>query len=118
MQVTRFKDAKPYDAPKHFDMCGLRLQGWDVSNSENFWVGLSQFLPGGGAEMDTSPLEKVYVVLSGEITVILANGDETVLGQNDSCFIAPNEGRKILNRTNQTTSMLVIMNYPEGYSHA
>ena len=117
MHVTRFKDALPYEAPKHFDMRGLRLQGWDISGSESFWVGLSQFLPGGGAEMDSSPLEKVYVVQSGEMTVVLASGEETVLGPNDSCFLAPNEAREIINRSNQTASMLVIMNYPEGYTH-
>ncbi len=114
MQVTRFVDAKPYTAPKHFDMRGLRLQGWDISDSENFWVGMSQFLPGGGADMDTSPLEKVYVVMSGKISIILENGEETVLEANDSCFIGPNEGRQIINRSNDTTYMLVIMNYPEG----
>ena len=117
MQVTRFKDALPYEAPKHFDMLGLRLQGWDASRSDKFWVGLSQFLPGGGAEMDNSPLDKVYIVQSGEMTVILADGDEAVLGPNDSCYLAPNEARELVNRSNQTASMLVIMNYPEGYSN-
>ena len=117
MQITRFQDAKPYDAPKHYAMRGLRLQGWDVSNSENFWVGLSQFLPGGGAEMDSSPLEKVYIVQSGEITIVLANGEETVLKAKDSCFLAPNEAREIINRSNDTAYMLVVMNYPEGYKH-
>jgi len=114
MQVTRFIDAKPYKAPRHFDMKGLRLQGWDTSDSENFWVGMSQFLPGGGADMDSSPLEKVYVVISGEISIMLENGEETVLGANDSCFIGPHEARQIINRSNDTTYMLVIMNYPEG----
>ncbi len=114
MKVTRFAEAKPYEAPKHYDMRGLRLQGWDVSDSANFWVGLSQFLPGGGAEMDSSPLEKVYVVQSGEVTIILENGEETVLGPNDSCFIGPNEAREIVNKGNHTAHMLVIMNYPEG----
>ncbi len=114
MQITRFVDAKPYEAPKHFDMKGLRLQGWETSDSNKFWVGFSQFLPGGGAEMDTSPLDKVYVVLSGEITIILGSGEEAVLGPKDSCFIGPNESREIINNSNETTQMLVIMNYPEG----
>jgi len=114
MQVTRFADAKPYEAPKHHAMTGLRLQGWDVSDSENFWVGMSQFLPGGGADMDASPLEKVYVVLEGEITIILEDGSETALGPKDSCFIGPDEGREIINKTNETVHMLVILNYPEG----
>jgi quercetin dioxygenase-like cupin family protein len=117
MQITRFNEAQTYTAPKHYDMKGFRLQGWDVSACENFWVGLSQFLPGGGAEKDDSPLEKVYIVLSGEITIILDNGEESVLKAKDSCFLAPNETRAITNRSNETAYMYVIMNYPRGYKH-
>ena len=113
MHVTRFEDAKAYQAPKHFDMKALRLQGWEASESKNFWVGLSQFLPGGGAEMEASSLEKVYLVLSGEMTIVLSDGQETVLYPNDSCLLAPNEAREVINRSNQMATMLVIMNYPE-----
>jgi mannose-6-phosphate isomerase-like protein (cupin superfamily) len=113
MQVTRIADARPYDAPKHFDMRGLRLQGWEASDVEGFWVGLSHFLPGGGAELDATPLEKVYVVVDGEVTVTTEEGD-TVLGPLDSCRLAPGEARSIVNRTNVPASMLVVMPYPEG----
>jgi quercetin dioxygenase-like cupin family protein len=113
MQVTRIGDAAPYEAPKHFDMRGLRLQGWDASDAENFWVGLSHFLPGGGAESDATPLEKVYVVVSGAVTVTTDEGD-TELGPLDSCHLAANERRSIVNNTNLPASMLVVMPYPEG----
>jgi quercetin dioxygenase-like cupin family protein len=113
MEVTRLADALPYEAPKHFDMRGLRLQGFDASGSASFWVGLSNFLPGGGAEMDSTPLEKVYVVVDGEVTVSTENG-ETVLGRYDSCRVAPGEARSIENRTNLPALMLVVMPYPEG----
>jgi quercetin dioxygenase-like cupin family protein len=113
MQVVRLNDARPYEAPKHFDMRSLRLQGFDASGAEKFWVGLSHFLPGGGAERDATPLEKVYVVLEGEVTVI-TDADETVLRRLDSCHLAPDEARSIENRTNQPASMLVVMPYPDG----
>lgn len=112
MNVTRFGDAKPYDAARHFDMVGLRLQGFDASPTESFWVGLSHFLPGGGAESAASPLERVYVVLSGEVTVTTDAG-ETTLGPMDSCRLAPGETRAIVNKTNAAASMLVIMPYPK-----
>jgi hypothetical protein len=32
----------------------------------------------------------------------------------DSCRLAPGERRSIINRTNLTATMLVIMPYPEG----
>ena len=112
MEVTRIADARPYDAPKHVAMIGLRLQGFDASSTEGFWVGLSHFLPGGGAERDATPLEKVYVVLDGEVTVSTDDG-EVRLGALDSCRLGAGEPRAIVNATNRPASMLVVMPYPE-----
>lgn len=111
MHVTRLQAANPYEAAKHFDMRGLRLQGFDASPAQGFWVGLSHFLPGGGAGSEATPLEKVYVVLEGEVTVTTDDGDET-LAALDSCYLAPNERRAIENRANRPASMLVVMPYP------
>ncbi len=113
MQVTRLGEAKPYQAPKHFDCTALRLQGWEASATQGFWVGLSHFLPGGGCEPDATPLEKVYVVVDGEVTVVTDEGEAT-LEPYDSCYLAPNESRSIENRTNRPASMLVVMPYPPG----
>lgn len=113
MQVTRLRDAKPYEAPKHFDCTALRLQGWDASEAQNFSVGLSHFLPAGGCERDGTPLEKVYVVTEGEITVITDEGEVT-LEPYDSVYLAPNETRAIENRTKRPASMIVVMPYPSG----
>jgi len=113
MKVNRIGEVKPYEAKKHFDMKGLRLQGFDASPSQNFWVGLSHFLPGGGTEMDGSALEKVYIVTEGEISVITDEG-EVVLKKMDSCWLAPGEKRQILNRTNLPASILVILPYAPG----
>ena len=114
MQVTRYADARPYEAPKHFDMKGLRLQGFDVSPTSNFWVGLSHFLPGGGAGPDSTPFEKIYVVTEGEMTVIIG-GKETVLKKYDSCTIAAGEVREAINRSNEVCTMLVVIPYPPGH---
>ena len=113
MRVTRLGEAKPYEAPKHFDCTALRLQGWDASAAQNFSVGLSHFLPGGGCELDATPLEKVYVVTEGEVTVSTDEGEAT-LGPYDSIYLAPNEARSIENRTNRPASMIVVMPYPPG----
>jgi quercetin dioxygenase-like cupin family protein len=112
MEVTRIGEAEPYEAPKHFDMRGLRLQGFDATGAESFWVGLSNFLPGGGAEMDATPLEKVYVVIEGRVTVSTDQGDAE-LGRLDSCHLPAGEARSIENRTNLPALMLVVMPYPK-----
>jgi mannose-6-phosphate isomerase-like protein (cupin superfamily) len=111
MLVKRFADAKPYEAPNHRNYSSLRLFGADAGGPKQFVVGLSHFLPGGGAGPDASPTEKVYVILSGELTVIVG-GKETVLEPNDSCFIAPNESREIINRGNDVVTMLVAVSTP------
>ena len=113
MFVKRFADAKPYEAPNHRGVFGLRLQGFEAGGPQNQWVGLSQFLPGGGAGPDATPFEKVYVVIEGEMTVIVG-GTETVLRRFDSCTVAPGEVREIVNRQNVVCMMLVVIPYPPG----
>ena len=84
----------------------------EETGSEKFWMGLSHFLPGGGAEYayEDSPTEKVYFVLDGEITV-KTKKEEITLGPWDSVYLAPNEGREIINKTSKPVSMLVVINY-------
>lgn len=110
MKRVRLEQVKPYEAAKHFNMVALRLSGKEETGAEKFWVGLSHFLPGGGAEFASSPTEKYYFVLDGEITV-KTEKEELTLGPWDSVYIAPNEGREIINKTNKPVSMLVAISY-------
>ena len=111
MHLKRFSDAIPYEAPNHFGCFGLRLQGFEPGGPTNQWVGFSQFLPGGGAGPDSTPFEKVYVLLEGEMIVIV-DEEETVLTPLDSCTIAPGEVRTLINKSNLTAKMLVVIPYP------
>lgn len=108
MKVTRIDDARPYEAPGHFDMLGLRLQGKEASPSEVLTLGLSHFLPGGGASESASALERIYIVVEGEMTVTVA-GEEVVLAALDSVLILAGEPRALVNRTNRPAAMLVVM---------
>jgi quercetin dioxygenase-like cupin family protein len=108
MDVTLFASANEYTAPKHHGCSCFRLQGLDASNTDDFWVGMSHFLPGGGAETDSSPFEKVYVVTAGEITVE-AQGEKKTLKVNDSCYIPAHEVRTVVNQSKLPASMLVII---------
>ena len=60
MQVKRFSDIKGYDAPNHRACSTLRVFGAEAGGSQSLIVGVSHFLPGGGAGPDASPPEKVY----------------------------------------------------------
>ncbi|MGO0059823.1 cupin domain-containing protein [Brevibacillus fluminis] len=112
MRKVEFDHARAYHPPKHFGMTALKLHGREETGTQSFWVGLSHFLPGGGAEYDyeESPTEKVYVVLAGELTV-KTKSETVVLREWDSLCLAPNEGREVINATNRPASMLVIVNY-------
>jgi quercetin dioxygenase-like cupin family protein len=111
MHVKRFADAKAYDAPNHRACSSLRLFGAEAGGTSSLIVGLSHFLPGGGAGPDASPSEKVYFVLEGELTVIV-DGKETVLKKHDSCVIEANESREIINRGNEVCTIVVAVAPP------
>jgi quercetin dioxygenase-like cupin family protein len=113
MLVKRFVAALRYAAPNHVDVCSLRLQGFEPGGPVNSWVGLSHFLPGGGAGPDSSALEKVYVILAGSLSVS-AGGQQVTLGPLDSCCIPGGETREVKNVGNEVATMLVVMPYPEG----
>lgn len=110
MKKRTLEDVKPYVAPKHFDMVALKLHGVEESGATKFWMGMSHFLPGGGAEYayEDSPTEKIYFVLEGEITV-KSKTETFVLKKNDSIFIGPNEGREMINETNEVATVLVVI---------
>ena len=113
MRVKRFAEAETYEAPNHWGVTGLRLQGFEDGGPENQWIGFSQFLPGGGAGPDSTPFEKVYVVIEGEMTVTI-DGTDTVLGPMDSCTIPPETVRKNETRSNHICKMHLVMPYPGG----
>lgn len=112
MKKIEFKNVKPYSAPKHFDVSTLKLHGKEESGVQQFWMGMSYFLPGGGAEYayEDSPTEKIYFVIDGEITV-KSKTETIVLKKFDSLYIGPNEGREIINETNNIATVLVAISY-------
>jgi quercetin dioxygenase-like cupin family protein len=111
MIVKKLSEAKEYVAPNHRACSTLRLFGAEAGGSKGLIVGVSHFLPGGGAGPDGSPPEKVYFVLAGELTVIV-DGKETVLKKNDSCVIGSNEKREIVNRGNEVCTIFVAVAAP------
>lgn len=116
MVKRSLKDLESYQAPGHFAMTSMRVHGKEETGAEKFWIGLSTFLPGGGAEYgyEDNPFEKVYYVLEGEMTVRDKDGNTYRLGKDEAITILPFEGRELINETNSPARMLVIFNYPES----
>ena len=111
MKVARHADIKPYEAPGHFDMRALRVHGPDTGcGSEQLILGLSYFLPGGGASAAPVPAgwELIYYIVEGEMTV--KTTDETiVIKKGDSIFFKAGDVRESKNETNDPAQMLVII---------
>jgi hypothetical protein len=112
MHVTRLSQAPEYEAPNHFDMQCLRLQGREAGPAVQMWMGLSILQPGGHTSLAGSPVEKQYFVVAGEVTVVSElQGVETraVLQLHDSCRMAPGEKRQIINHTHHEARILLVM---------
>lgn len=62
------EELSTYNAPGHHGCTCMRYHGKDETGASKFWIGMSVFLPGGGADYayEDNPLEKVYYVLEGE----------------------------------------------------
>ena len=110
------EELKAYEAPGHFGCTAMRIHGKEETGAAEFWIGVSTFLPGGGAEYayEDNPLEKVYYVLEGEMTVKDNEGSTYVIHKDESISLKPFEGRYLKNESNLPARMLVIINYPEA----
>jgi len=112
MKVISVNDAKPYHPPLHHGMVALKLCDAALCDAQQFWCGLSHFLPGGGAEWayDDSPTEKLYLVLEGALTIRTQDQTRQV-SKGEAVFLSPFEGREVVNHTNYPASMLVIASH-------
>ncbi len=108
MHVTRFAEAREYQAPGHVAMRCLRIQGKDAGPSRAMWFAISIIEPGGGIAASTSPLEKVYVVLEGSVEMT-SQGEKVTLDRWDSCRIAPGTDRAVVNRSALPATILLAM---------
>lgn len=107
MRKVEVNEAVSYEAPGHFGMKAIRLHSKEESNCEDFTLGLSVFLPGGGTEFVKPPVELIYFLLEGEMTV-KSETETIVLKKYDSIHFDRFEGKEIINNTNLPACMLVV----------
>ena len=110
MHVTRFAAAPESVAPNHFDMRCVRLQGREAGPAVQLWLGVSTLAPGGHTALEASPMEKHYVVLDGELTLVGERDgarEEARLAPFDSCRFAPGEKRQLINDGDRPAMVLL-----------
>jgi len=115
-KVTMKNEAYRYEAPGHYDVMTTRLHDPQDVNDGTIVMGLSHFLPSGGANMAPANFEMVYFIKEGEMTVTLKNEDGTesdyVLTAGDSVHFGKGTERACKNTGCVTAQMLVIMIKP------
>jgi quercetin dioxygenase-like cupin family protein len=110
-RITRATGAPPYCPPRHEGVVAYRLQGHEAGHTENFWIGLSVYEPGGTATTAPAGQETVYVVLDGEL-ILEADGQTTVLRRHDSVHLAKGTVRSVHNRGDKPATLLVAIAMP------
>jgi quercetin dioxygenase-like cupin family protein len=108
LRITRHAGAPGYVALAHHDVATIRLQGHEAGPTERFWVGLSYYLPGGGADESPTSEETVYVVLDGTL-VVQADGQEEEIGPLDSVHLPKGTRRRVDNRSPRPATLLVVI---------
>lgn len=114
MIVSKLKDAQGRTPDNHFGMRTFSLFDKEPGSDENLVMSLSNYLPDGGAEIGPQPIEIIYYVLDGEMTVVTEEGDIT-LSKGDAIHISKGERKGVKNKTKYPAAMLVIGCVPPGF---
>lgn len=106
MITVRDAQGIPYDGPGHFNVYGIKK----ITNEQakHFIINYSYFLPEGGCVMGAAPKERVYYMVSGNMTCNGKNGEKHDLGPGDLIYIAPGEERDMVIK-GRPAEVLVIM---------
>ncbi len=107
-KITRANEAYKYEAAGHFDVRTTRLHNPTDVNDGKVIMGLSHFLPGGGAEKNSLPVEFIYYIISGEMTITTDDG-EFCLKAGDSIHAGPHTTKSSINTGITAAQMLVII---------
>lgn len=112
-KIVRKAEATSYEAPGHFGVLPTRLHNPQDVNDGKMIMGLSHFLPGGGCEFGSNPLESIYYIISGEMT-LKTDDEETVLHAGDTFHCGGGTNKSILNTGTEACQMLVCLVPPEA----
>ncbi len=107
MKLIKVGEGTTYDAPRHFNNWSINKVLPDAV-SKRLQISVSHFLPHGGAEMSSSPLERIYFCVEGKITV-KGKSEEYQLDAGDMIYIGPGEERSFAVSNTKPATILVIM---------
>lgn len=107
-----------YSAPGHYDCVPTRLfdlEGGGDNDIEGAKIimGITYFAPGGYTDFTNNPMESIYYILSGQMTLKTDDG-ETVLKEGDSFHCVGGVNKSVFNSGEEVCKMLVVLQPPQG----
>lgn len=121
-RIQRKKDTEgstvySYTAPGHYDCEPTRLHdvaggGANDVDGGKMIMGITYFQPGGRTDFGANPLESIYYILEGEMT-LKTDTEETVLHAGDSFRCAGGVNKSVTNNSDGVTQMLVCLLPPQ-----
>jgi quercetin dioxygenase-like cupin family protein len=108
LKVVKASEGSVYEAANHFGMWGIRKFG--PPEGAKTIVSISEFLPGGGAELTAAAdKERIYYALRGSVTISEENGTAHRLDPEDMIYIPAGEKRSMSVNGNVAARVLVIV---------
>jgi len=107
VKLIKVGEGTPYEAPHHFNYWAINKVVPNIT-SQKLQIGVSHFLPHGGAEISSSALERVYFCIDGKITV-KGRDEEYRLEPGDMIYIGAGEERSFQVSDTKPATILVIM---------
>jgi quercetin dioxygenase-like cupin family protein len=107
-----------YTAPGHNECVPTRLFDVDGGGANDIEggkmiMGITYFVPGGGCDYGANPLESIYYILTGEMTLKTEDG-ETVLHAGDSFHCVGGVSKSVTNTGTEVCQMLVCLLPPQA----
>lgn len=117
-KIQRAKDIEgstvyTYEALGHNDCVCTRLHDPTDVDAGKMVCGITYFNPGGGTDFGANPLESIYYILEGQMTLKTDDG-ETVLNAGDSFHCCGGCNKGVTNTGTTVAQMLVVLLPPQA----
>jgi mannose-6-phosphate isomerase-like protein (cupin superfamily) len=108
MKLVKNGQGVEYEAKGH-TLCYVMNKLVIGKDTRKMNLGLSHFLPNGGAEMSAAPVERAYYVMSGSIKVTGKKSENFTMGPGDVVYIGPGEEREFKVLGSEPATILVMV---------
>lgn len=108
MKLVKKSQGTQYEAKGHFGNWSVHKLEAGKDTQCGLGISLSHFLPDGGAEMSSAPINRVYFVLAGSI-MVKGKAEEHLLESGDLIYIAAGEERDMHVMGTEPATVLVLI---------